>query len=420
VGNHGVHEWRQVNLNETNIFENGFLGVEMAAQQNLAIANGVTVGQLNYLPVLKSTNYGNQGLPGQTAIPVLQTALGSTCCNDNSTATNLAHNALGSVATSISGNLSRLNAMIAAGYPSNYFMVNPAVGSGGSYLMTNWGASFYDSLQVDFRRRLANGLQLQGSYVFAKALINGASANSGDFSGPTTFRNFGLDKGDPGYDIRHALKANWIYEMPFGAGRMHLTSVHNPVIRKAVEGWELAGTTRVQSGQPSALSGGRNNINGSAGGVVLHNITLKQLQNETGVYKTTGSNSIGILYDLPLSIIQNTQAAYNSVSGLNFDPTAPYIGWQTTPGQLGYVEYLRSPWQKHLDVSLIKRTRIRESINCEFRAQALNVLNITNFYLGSTSASGSTFGQITSAYRDTSNAVDPGGRILEFVVRVNF
>jgi hypothetical protein len=30
------------------------------------------------------------------------------------------------------------------------------------------------------------------------------------------------------------------------------------------------------------------------------------------------------------------------------------------------------------------------------------------------------FGQITSAYRDTSNAVDPGGRILEFVARINF
>ena len=47
-------------------------------------------------------------------------------------------------------------------------------------------------------------------------------------------------------------------------------------------------------------------------------------------------------------------------------------------------------------------------------------MNITNFYLGSQSASSTAFGQITSAYRDTSNAVDPGGRILEFVARINF
>jgi hypothetical protein len=31
-----------------------------------------------------------------------------------------------------------------------------------------------------------------------------------------------------------------------------------------------------------------------------------------------------------------------------------------------------------------------------------------------------TFGQVGSAYRDISGTVDPGGRILEFVLRVNF
>jgi hypothetical protein len=87
---------------------------------------------------------------------------------------------------------------------------------------------------------------------------------------------------------------------------------------------------------------------------------------------------------------------------------------------LGYNYYLRGPWQKHLDVSLVKKTKIGERANVEVRAQALNVLNITNFYLGSVTVNGTSFGQITSAFRDTSNAVDPGGRILEFVLRVNF
>jgi hypothetical protein len=420
VGNHGLHEWRQVNLNETNIFENGFLTEEMHAQTNLAIANGVTQQQLIYLPSLKTTNYGNQGLPGQVAVPVLQAALGGTCCNDTTTANNLAHNSLGSVATSISTNLTRLNALIASGKPANYFQVNPAVGSGGSWLMNNTGSSFFDSLQVDLRRHLAKGLQLQGSYVFAKALVNGAINSSGNASQPTTFRDLNLDKQSPTYDIRHALKANWIWEVPVGSARTYLSSVHNPVLRKAIEGWEFVGTTRIQSGQPTRLTSGRGTINGQESGVVLHNISLKQLQDQVGVYKTTGSNGVGILYDMPLSIIQNTQAAYNSVSGLTFDPAAPYIGWQTTPGEIGYYEYLRAPWQKHLDISVIKRTKIRESINCEFRAQALNVMNITNFYLGGAAISSSAFGQITSAFRDTNNAVDPGGRILEFVARINF
>jgi len=47
-------------------------------------------------------------------------------------------------------------------------------------------------------------------------------------------------------------------------------------------------------------------------------------------------------------------------------------------------------------------------------------MNITNFYLGSVSASSTAFGQITSAYRDISNGLDPGGRVLEFSARINF
>ncbi len=40
TGNHGVHLWRQYNLNEVNIFENGFLKEFQVAQNNLRIARG--------------------------------------------------------------------------------------------------------------------------------------------------------------------------------------------------------------------------------------------------------------------------------------------------------------------------------------------------------------------------------------------
>src|SRR5262249_15993956 len=40
TGNHGVHLWRQYNINEVNIFENGFLNEFRVAQNNLRIARG--------------------------------------------------------------------------------------------------------------------------------------------------------------------------------------------------------------------------------------------------------------------------------------------------------------------------------------------------------------------------------------------
>jgi hypothetical protein len=419
TGNHGLHEWRQVNLNEVNIFENGFLNEAIIAQNNLAIANGVTPAQLPYIASLKNTNFGNQGLPGQQNLTILPVALGSACCTDTTSATYLAQDRLGSLASSIATNLTRLTALTKAGYPQNMFQVNPTVGSGGAYLMTNLGSSYYDAGQVELRRRLSSGLLVQGSYVWAHSLADGAVNSSTDFNQPTTLRNLRLDRLPPTYDVRHAFKANWIYELPFGPGRSFAGSSGNPFVRKALEGWEIAGTTRIQSGQPSRFTSSRNCINGNECGVVLHNITLQQLQSMVGVYKTTGSNGIGQVFDLPLSIIHNSEAAFNQ-GGFTFDPTQPYIGPQTNPGQLGFNDYLRGPWQKHLDVSVVKKTRIKERATIEARAQALNVMNITNFYLGSQSVNGTAFGQITSAYRDTSNAVDPGGRILEFVLRVNF
>jgi hypothetical protein len=417
TGNHGTDLWRQINLDEINIFENGFLSEAQTAINNLAIANGVSPSQLPFLTTLKSNNFGNTGLPGQKDLSILPTALGTT--NDATSATYLAQVRLGSLANSIATNAGRMANLTKAGYPANFFVVNPAVAGNGAYLMTNLGASYYESGQVEVRRRLSTGLQVQGSWVWSHALVNGAINNSASYNEPTTLRNLRLDRTPPTYDIRHQLKANWIYEMPFGSGRHFLPNSGNPFVRKALEGWELAGTTRLQAGQPSRLVSSRACINANECGVVLHNITIDQLQSMVGVYKTTASNGIGRLYDLPLSIINNSEAAFNQ-GGFTLDPNAPYIGPQTTPGQLGYNYYLRGPWQKHLDVSVVKKTKIGERFNVEARAQALNVLNITNFYLGSVTVNGTSFGQITSAFRDTSNAVDPGGRILEFVLRVNF
>ena len=74
-------------------------------------------------------------------------------------------------------------------------------------------------------------------------------------------------------------------------------------------------------------------------------------------------------------------------------------------------------------MSVVKRTSDRRRPkNVEFRATALNIFNMTNFGNngGQYANIGSTFGQVTGAYRDISGTVEPGGRILEFMLRFNF
>jgi hypothetical protein len=47
------------------------------------------------------------------------------------------------------------------------------------------------------------------------------------------------------------------------------------------------------------------------------------------------------------------------------------------------------------------------------------VLNLTNFYLAN-NATAATFGTTRTAFRDFSGTNDPGARIIEFQLRVNF
>jgi Carboxypeptidase regulatory-like domain len=422
TGNHGVHLWRQYNLNEVNIFENGFLNEFKIAQNNLRIARGGDITKNTGV-----VNFGNQGLPGQQNVPILSTGLGTT--SDTTTATYLMMGQAGSAANSIATNATRIGNLTKAGYPVNMFVVNPTVAGGGSYIVNNDGSSYYDALQVELRRRMSHGISIQGSYSFSKSLANGPTNSSTSSSQPTTLRNLSLDKSPSGFDMRHALKANWIYELPFGNGRRYLGSGHSAFLRKALEGWEMAGVVRVQSGTPFYINGlstyDYSNSTSTANGIVLHNMTAADLQSMVNIRKTTGSDGKGIVYYLPQSLIDNTMAAFN-VGGKTpdqVDTTKPYIG-PAAAGEIGWRGYLYQNWNRFFDASMIKRTRIRESINVEFRASALNIFNLTNFGTGASGTNynniGSSFGQVSGAYRDISGTVEPGGRILEFMLRVNF
>ncbi len=429
VGNHSVGLWRQVNLNEVNIFENGFLDEFKIAQNNLAIANGMTVDQLANTPnnLLRSANFGNQGLPGQKALPIMQAA--GIATNDTTFAGNLQRGQAGTFANSIATSGTRMAALQKAGYPSNLFLVNPTVLGGGSFLVVNGGSSTYNALQIELRRRMARGLLVQGNYAWSKSLTNMFASSSSGFSQPTTFRSNTIDKGPSPWDLRHGFKLNSVYELPVGPGRPFLAG-GNRVARKALEGWQVSGVARVQSGSPDRLTG-RSSFNTTDNGVILNNLTIQQLNDMVQIRKTTSPTSgFGVVYYLPQELINNSMAAWE-VGGLtlaNLDRSKPYIAPQMDPGKLGYRVFLYGPWQARFDVSLAKITRIAEGKTVEIRAQALNVANSANFLLGSsgnqvnTGGITSSFGQTTSAYRDitVSGSSDPGGRIVEFLLRFRF
>jgi hypothetical protein len=90
------------------------------------------------------------------------------------------------------------------------------------------------------------------------------------------------------------------------------------------------------------------------------------------------------------------------------NPSAGTVGsLQLTP--------VTGPGYWNLDLGLIKRTRINENVNIEFRGEVFNVFNHTNFFITSTALpqniNASAFGQITDTF-------DP--RIFQFALKLNF
>jgi hypothetical protein len=416
VGNHGTRLWRQMNFNEVNIFENGFLDEFKIAQSNLGLARATNPNSNQFV-----------GLPGQKPLPIIQTATGLN--TDATFATYLQRGQAGSFANDIAFNQTRMTNLTRAGYPANLFLVNPTVVNGGAFLVVNGGNSTYNALQVELRRRLSNGLLVQGSYVWSKSLSNMLASDSTVFSQVTTLRSNSIDKGPSPWDIRNAFKLNFIYELPFGPRRALLGSLQNVVARKLMEGWQIAGVSRMQSGSPELLTG-RATYNQFSGGVVLNNITAAQLQDMVKIRKTTAANGQGVVYFLPQDLIDNSMAVWEAggFTPADLKPDKPYIGPQTAAGRLGYRIYLYGPWQVRWDLALVKRTSIGERKAVELRAQFINAFNNQNFLLGgagnevNTTGIGSGFGQTTSAYRDitVSGTNDPGGRMIEFMLRFNF
>ena len=465
TANRGHELWRQIDLNELNVIENGVYNEFFLAQQNLlaniaagrganfryqgpgtgtsplpisfAMIQGVTgsnagnctstatcntlynssfwanstmVNALNPLNPSPLTFAGSSGL-NTTAFENRRTPLGQPCYGITTSA-----NAAGSTVAGCTG---------LGLFPYNFFLVNPGK-RGDSFLVDNLGQTWYDAFTLEFRRRMSKGLLIQGSYTFGKALSNMFSSSSSVFDQPLTLRNLWLKKGVTNFDVRHGFKANFIYELPFGKGKTFLGNASG-LVDKLVGGWAFNGNIRIQSGTVFSL-----------GNVQLVGMTRKQLEQTVKAYRDPD----GFIYVFPKDVRDNTIKAFNvsiGTAGTSYTQGAPSgrfiapAGYgncaQAYTGQCGFGNLLlHGPRFTRFDLSVAKRIKFSESVNLEMRAEFLNAFNNINFLVGSaandvnslggfTSAS---FGRITNAYQDTSTTNDPGGRVGQLVIRLNF
>jgi hypothetical protein len=114
----------------------------------------------------------------------------------------------------------------------------------GVTFVSNSASSDYNALQLQFQRRLSQGLQALGSYTWAHSIDTGSAGSSSfDLSNIGALgSNPNANRGPSGFDIRNALSAGVTYDIPAPK-----TSAFTSMI---VRGWSLQSIVQVRSSVP--------------------------------------------------------------------------------------------------------------------------------------------------------------------------
>ena len=237
--------------------------------------------------------------------------------------------------------------------------LNPSL-SDVSYFITN-GLSEYYALQFSADKRLGKGVSALVGYAWSHAIDNVPLEFGGGAAGPQPQdpRNLAAERGNSIIDMRHRLTVSYLWELPFGKGKMLLN--HGGLVNVILGGWQTNGILTVQSGLPFSA--------------VLNSSTTN-----TG----TGSrpNAVG-----PVTYPHTLQRW--------FDPSAFSVPAAYTYGNAGR-NTLFGPGRVNWDMSLFKNFVIRDQMRFEFRAEAFNVFNHPQFGLPNASIGNAQVGAITS------------------------
>jgi hypothetical protein len=249
------------------------------------------------------------------------------------------------------------------------------------------GRSWYDAGTAKIERRYSNGIQFGASYTFSKLLTNAAE----DLFGGTPIGSLvqipgdarGLKAVSPN-NATHVFVVNYLVELPFGKGRRFLNE--GGWVDRLVGGWQLNGIQRYQSGLPLVIRLSQVGFF-SAGGPTGFNTDIRP--NLTGQPILTGNALTGSRVQVFNSSAFSLPQCYDcGAAPPEFTSTGainpayisyysnPNIFFGNAPPVIGNARVL--PFLSE-NISLLKKTRISETVTFELGAEAFNIFNRHRF-----------------------------------------
>lgn len=391
VGTRSKNLLRGIDYNQIDINTNGFLADFNRARANFVLTGNAACTTAGCQPLTVFPNLGSGGILTNAAV------------TGNLIAGTPADLALLYVTNNLSGTVR--------------FLPNPNTGV--VDLLTN-GAKFnYNALQIDVRRRFAQGLSLTANYTFSKNLTDAQGTGQTRFEPLLDNANPGLEFSRADYDQTHKFNLLTTYELPFGKGRPFL----NEGIAATIFGnFQIGAILQIGSGAPITITDVRgtfNRVGRSGRQTAVTNLTKGELKKLAGVYRTPN----GIFILPPELLGRNPDGTINTAiggsgRGANGFGTATFTGqrfFNNAPGQTSGLEraIFNGPTRYNLDLSLIKRFVISEKYTVQLQGDLFNALNTTNFLTGSQflDINSTNFGRISNTF---------DARVVQLAFRLNF
>jgi len=271
-----------------------------------------------------------------------------------------------------------INIAVACGNNPDLFRTNyPGLGS--IQRIEAVANSNYNALQFSLRKT-SGALTLDLAYTYSHSLDNSSDNQDANFVNSANLR---ANYASSNYDQRHILTAAWTYDVPFhGKG----------LSRTFLGGWQYAGIMTASTGTPfSVINGVYGDSAGVADGTTAVGSYADRVGDPHGVPVCPG------LADGTKGVALYNCSAFTQTQGLTFGNS----GRNSVTG----------PRRINFDMSVYKIFKPKEKINVQFRGEAFNIFNHTEWTGVNPYVSTDNFMYSTGAHMP---------RVLQFALRVTF
>ena len=237
--------------------------------------------------------------------------------------------------------------------------------------------SNYNALQVRYEQRFVAGLTLLNSFTWSHSLDNASASLEGNTPSPQDANNIRADYSQSDYNLPVANVTSLVYELPFGRGRQHLSSL-NGAENAVLGGWQVSVINTSQAGTPFNLTYSPNTAQAVSPQIsATYRGANEYRPNIVPGAKVTQGTSHRAANTGYVNYINYNAFVLPPVKDAAGDVLSPFGNASRNPG--------RTPPFNETDLALNNTFNTPfEGAKAEFRTEFYNLFNHTNYYLPGT------------------------------------